>query len=241
MEKLPTLRNLFLVGSLALLTACGSSADTAASLALADMDDEVTLVSADAANDDGRDDVASSPGGLTDAEVTTLLFVREEEKLARDVYLTLHDQWGVPVFENIATRSEQQHLDVMGDLVNTYNLVDPVMDDTVGVFTDPAILALYEDLVMRGSFSLLDGLKVGGFIEEFDINDLQEAIDEAEAGSGPDDVIEAYENLMCGSRNHLRAFVSQYENNSGVAYEAQVMPQATVDAIVATPEEQCGQ
>jgi hypothetical protein len=153
--------------------------------------------------------------------------------------LTLNDKWAQKVFLNIATKSEQQHMDVMGALVNTYNLQDPVLNNTIGAFTDPVLLGLYQDLVMRGSTSLIDGLQVGGFIEEFDINDLQEAIDEAKAGSNPADIIVAYTNLMCGSRNHLRSFVGQLANN-GVKYQAQVVPQATVDAIVNTPEEQCG-
>jgi len=176
---------------------------------------------------------------LSATETATLLFVREEEKLARDVYLTMNDKWAQKVFLNIATKSEQEHMDVMGTLVATYHLQDPVLDNTVGAFTDPVLLGLYQDLVMRGSTSLVDGLQVGGFIEEFDINDLQEAIAEAQAGSNPADIIVAYTNLMCGSRNHLRSFVGQLANN-GVKYQAQVVPQATVDAIVNSPEEQCG-
>lgn len=181
----------------------------------------------------------ATQSSLSTTETATLLFVREEEKLARDVYLTLFNKWGTKTFQNIALNSEQQHMDVMGTLVDTYNLQDPVVIDTIGAFTDPVLLGLYQDLVMRGSTSLNDGLLVGGFIEEFDINDLQEAIDEANAGSKPADIIVAYTNLMCGSRNHLRSFVGQIEKN-GVDYQAQVIPQATVDAIVNSPEEQCG-
>lgn len=40
--------------------------------------------------------------GLTDAETDGILFMREEEKLARDVYLGLADPWDLRVFENIA-------------------------------------------------------------------------------------------------------------------------------------------
>jgi hypothetical protein len=233
-----TLKGLTLACSIVLLAGCGGGSDsTTTSTGLI----PVTPVTTVSTGTTTTPVTTTTPAArLTPAETETLLFVREEEKMARDVYLTLYNKWGTKVFQNIATRSEQTHMDVMGGLINTYGLVDPVLDNTVGAFTDPAILALYQDLVMQGSFSLLDGLKVGGFVEEFDINDLQEAIAEAKAGSNPADIIRAYDNLMCGSRNHLRAFVSQYENN-GVDYVAQVMPQAAVDAIVATPEEQCGQ
>lgn len=225
MKTLNLTRHTLLACAVTLLVGCGGSSTA---------DTDATALTATAATA-----AASAVTTLTADETATLLFVREEEKLARDVYLTLYNQWGTKVFQNIALNSEQQHMDVMGTLVDTYNLQDPVLDNTVGAFTDPVLLGLYQDLVMRGSTSLNDGLHVGGFIEEFDINDLQEAIDEANAGSKPADIIAAYTNLMCGSRNHLRAFVGQIENN-GVDYQAQVISQATVDAIVNSPEEQCG-
>ena len=227
MKPLISTRNVLLACSIALLAGCGSSS-------AADTTKTATSSTAEIAA------MAISTQPLTTTEIDMLLFVREEEKLARDVYLTLNDRYGQKVFENIATKAEQQHMDVMGTLVTRYNLVDPVTDNTVGVFTDPALLGLYQDLVMRGSTSLLAALNVGGFIEEYDINDLQEAIDEAKAGSNPADIILAYENLMCGSRNHLRAFVGQVQKNNAT-YTAQLLPQASVDAIVATSEEQCGQ
>ena len=70
---------------------------------------------------------------LSDAEAATLVFMREEEKLARDVYITLYDQWEHPVFNNISG-SEQRHMDSMKSKIDKYGLVDPVTDDTVGIF-----------------------------------------------------------------------------------------------------------
>lgn len=241
MKTLNLTRHTLLACAVTLLVGCGgsSAADTAALTTTATTAAASVVDTAPASATVIDNTTASATTALTAAETTTLLFVREEEKLARDVYLTLYNRWGTKVFQNIALNSEQQHMDVMGTLVDKYNLQDPVLDNTVGAFTDPVLLGLYQDLVMRGSTSLNDGLHVGGFIEEFDINDLQEAIDEANAGSKPADIIAAYTNLMCGSRNHLRSFVGQIEKN-GVDYQAQVIPQATVDAIVNSPEEQCG-
>jgi len=244
MKTLTLTRHALLACAVTLLVGCGSSAadttalTTTAAAAAASVVDAATASTTDA-DDATTITTPSTTTTLTADETATLLFVREEEKLARDVYLTLFNKWGTKTFQNIALNSEQQHMDVMGTLVDTYNLQDPVVIDTIGAFTDPVLLGLYQDLVMRGSTSLNDGLLVGGFIEEFDINDLQEAIDEANAGSKPADIIVAYTNLMCGSRNHLRSFVGQIEKN-GVDYQAQVIPQATVDAIVNSPEEQCG-
>ena len=171
---------------------------------------------------------------LSDAEAATLVFMREEEKLARDVYITLYEQWDHPVFNNISG-SEQRHMDSMKSKIDKYGLVDPVTDDTVGVFQNEELSTLYNALIERGSVSLEDALHVGGYIEELDISDLEEAI----AESSHADVSRAYENLERGSRNHLRAFVRQIED-LGIVYEAQVMSQEEVDAIVNSSMERGG-
>ncbi|WP_419609048.1 DUF2202 domain-containing protein, partial [Thiolapillus sp.] len=131
---------------------------------------------------------------LSDAEAATLLFMREEEKLARDVYITLFDKWEHPVFNNISG-SEQHHMDSMKSKIDKYGLVDPVTDDTVGVFQNEALSTLYNKLIDRGDVSLEDALYVGGYIEELDIGDLEKAI----AESSHTDVVRAYKNLERGS------------------------------------------
>lgn len=180
-----------------------------------------------------------NPSSLTLAEMQTLLFVREEEKLARDVYLTLYDTWKQRTFFTIAVNSEQTHMDTIKQLLDAYGLTDPVISDTVGSFTDPALAALYAQLVQQGLISLEQGLKVGAYIEEYDLNDIQEAITQTQENSNQQALIQAYENLACGSRNHLRSFVKQLER-LGISYTAQLMPQATVDLILDSPTERCG-
>lgn len=169
---------------------------------------------------------------LSDAEATTLTFMREEEKLARDVYIGLFDIWEHPVFNNISG-SEQRHMDSMKSKLDTYGLVDPVKDDTAGVFENTGLAALYQELTDKGTASLEKALYVGALIEELDI---QEAINESTHA----DVITAYENLMRGSRNHLRAFASQIES-LGIVYEAQLMSQDEVDEILNSAIERGGE
>jgi len=163
---------------------------------------------------------------LDPTETGDLLLMREEEKLARDTYLTLHDLWRANVFSNIA-RSEQRHMDTMLGMLQGYGLSDPVSDDAVGAFTNPVLASFYDELVLRGAPSLPDALHVGAFIEELDIADLRRAIERTDEAA----LINAYRNLEAGSRNHLRAFVGQI-TGLGVDYVAQVLTQADVDAIV---------
>ena len=166
---------------------------------------------------------------LDGSEAEMLVWMREEEKLARDVYITLYERWGTRVFNNISN-SEQKHMDALLTMLNTYGITDPITDDTVGVFADPVLDELYDKLIADGDVSALDALYVGGFIEELDIKDLWDAID----GSTHADITAAYENLLAGSYKHLNAFVNQIEQ-SGIDYQAQYLSQSEVDAILGQP------
>jgi len=177
---------------------------------------------------------------LSEEEIAGMLFMREEEKLARDTYILLFDQWNTNVFANIA-KSEQQHMDAMQALLDTYGLDDPVQEGTadelpVGVFVDQYLQAVFDVLVVRGMQSPLEALYVGANIEEVDMRDIQEWIELAHHA----DIESTYESLLCGSRNHLRTFVGLIEDQ-GVVYQAQVLSQEEVDVIVDSPiERDCG-
>jgi len=173
----------------------------------------------------------SASSVLSAVEVENLAYMREEEKLARDVYLTMFDAWGVVVFENIAA-SEQQHTDSVEDMIEKYRLTDPVVDDRIGVFVNQDLASLYAELTTRGAMSSLEALHVGALIEEVDMVDLQHAIEETDNS----DIRLLYENLLTGSRNHLRSFVAAIED-MGVVYEAQYLSQDEVDEIVDSPME----
>ena len=168
---------------------------------------------------------------ITALEADNLTYMREEEKLARDVYLTLYEVWNLNIFSNIAT-SEQTHTDAVAEMLEKYKLPDPVVDDRVGVFVNQTLAQLYETLLARGYQSSLEALYVGALIEEVDMVDLKRTIEETDN----EDIQQLYENLLSGSRNHLRAYVGLIEDQ-GIVYEAQFLPQEEVDAIVDSPME----
>ena len=158
----------------------------------------------------GQGPAAPAPGTaqLTAVETENILHMREEEKLARDVYLTLAEMWDCPVFTNIAA-SEQRHMAAVGLLLDRYGQTDPVTDDTVGVFSKPEFTALYASLTESGAKSLLDALQVGVQIEELDIADLDKALSETDKS----DIQWVFSNLKRGSSNHLRAFTRNIETD----------------------------
>jgi hypothetical protein len=142
----------------------------------------------------GQDLIESIPASqLSEAEIQGLIQMREEEKLARDVYTTLGEKWGINIFFNIAD-SEQTHTDAVKDLIERYGLEDPVKDDGVGVFTSQVMDELYGTLVTQGEASLVDALIVGATVEDLDIYDLSELLDETDNA----DIIIVYKNLSKG-------------------------------------------
>lgn len=163
---------------------------------------------------------------LSAAEIGSLTFMREEEKLARDVYITMYDKWGLNIFSNISS-SEQTHMDAILMLLNKYGLTDPVGSNAVGVFSDSALQILYNQLVAQGSVGILEAYKVGATIEDLDISDLKNALAEIDN----QDIILVFDMLTKGSRNHLRSF---YKNilNVGGTYLPQYITQAEFDAII---------
>ncbi|NPA05973.1 MAG: DUF2202 domain-containing protein [Chloroflexi bacterium] len=178
----------------------------------------------------------TTTSGLTTEEREGLLYMREEEKLARDVYLTLYEIWGHQTFANIA-KSEEQHMAAVLGLLQTYGLEDPAAGKGVGEFTNPELQALYDELIERGRQSLAEALKVGGAIEEIDIIDLKERIAQTDKA----DIITVYENLMEGSKNHLRAFSRALQQATGETYTPQYLSQEEYDTIMAEGDTQGGQ
>lgn len=168
---------------------------------------------------------------LTDDEINGLLAMREEEKLAHDVYITLYNKWKLNVFQNIS-KSELTHTEAVKYLIERYKLEDPVKDSSVGVFTNKEFADLYQNLVEKGSVSLLDALQVGATIEDLDIKDLKDHY----LNTDNQDIKVVYNNLERGSRNHMRAFSRQIERNGG-KYIAQYLTQEEIDSILSSPQE----
>ncbi|MFC7411264.1 DUF2202 domain-containing protein [Hydrogenophaga atypica] len=170
---------------------------------------------------------------LSEAEKASLAYMREEEKLARDVYSRLDSFWGsqVRAFGNIA-KSEATHTEAVRQLLIRYSQPDPAAILTEGMFANATLQQLYYDLVAQGTPSLIAALKVGALIEELDIVDIRSALESIDNL----DIRLVYENLMKGSRNHLRSFVKTLVQQ-GETYRPIYLSQEDYDAIVAAPTE----
>ncbi len=171
---------------------------------------------------------------LTTEQEEGLLYMREEEKLARDVYNHLYDKWNLNVFKNIA-KSEQEHMDALLDEVDVCKFEDSVLPEA-GKFNNSHIQDLYDALIAKGDLSLIDALEVGATIEDVDIFDL----DNFSSKTENETLLDIYSKLTCGSRNHMRAFTGQLEIK-GITYTPQFISQEQFDSIISGDHERCGQ
>ena len=155
----------------------------------------------------------------------SLQYMREEEKLAHDVYVYLYDQWQVPIFHNISN-AETVHTNAVLGLLELYGIEDPALPG-LGEFSNPELQDLYNQLTETGSASLIDALTVGATIEEVDIIDLDQAMDSCDV----DTIDVVYSRLRRGSTHHLKAFVA-WLSAQGVNYQPQFLSQEEFDEII---------
>ena len=139
---------------------------------------------------------------LSEAKKDKLFYIYQEEKVARDVYITLGELYPEENTFAMIQLSEQRHIEAAGTLCERYGVdISYVNLDIVGQFELPVLQQLYDTCVTQGSLSKLDALKVGELIELTDIDDLESAME-----GMPQDVVNVFSNLKEGSLNHLDAF-----------------------------------
>jgi len=182
---------------------------------------------------DDSDEITTIGDALSAQEIEDLQFLREEEKLARDVYLYSYDLYGQSIFKNISN-SEQSHMDNVSVLMKKYNISD-ISSSERGKFSNETLQNLYTDLTALVDKSIEDALLVGATIEDLDINDLDHFI----LNTSHQDIEEMYDLLNCGSRNHMRAYTNNL-NNLGVEYTPQFITLEAYNAIINSSNEKCG-
>lgn len=182
-----------------------------------------------------KETAALASNTLTEKEKSDLLFLREEEKLAHDVYVHSFKKYNQTIFSNISA-SELNHMNSVLNLLNTYGIDDPAQNRTEGVFQNPVLQQLYTQLTITSDSSFLKALEVGASIEDLDIYDIKRFY----GNTTNSRLLGVYDRLSCGSRNHLRSFVSQLNANQ-INYVPQYMSQTEFISILGSGNEQCGQ
>jgi len=165
---------------------------------------------------------------LSKNEIETINHMREEEKLAYDVYTAFNQKWDMRIFSNIR-KAEKRHLNTMGDIIEKYELEDPVKDLPPGKFNDPEMQKVYDSFIERGMKSKQEALLVGAEIEDLDINDIRVNFSKLDNL----DLKTVLSNLERGSENHLRAFNRNLKNYDMV-YEPKHISKEDFDKIISS-------
>jgi hypothetical protein len=185
-------------------------------------------------------------------EQTHLVFICEEEKLARDVYRVLGRRFPeVGVFADMEANREHSRCAVR-DLLRKYRVSTPLVNDNVGVFSwgiyGRYFMEKYLVLTNQGSTTPLNAFYVGAFMEELNIQEINECpkvivdisngINEVTACgmryTRNPEVLRIYKSLLDESRRHLRLLVRGIEQQIGTGnYVAQVLQQDVVNDILA--------
>ncbi|QIA06786.1 DUF2202 domain-containing protein [Draconibacterium halophilum] len=217
MKRIKTIVIFVVVAGALFFTSCSETDGADESMVLADKSAAFAASPGDSCTYDGE---------LTEADIEGLLFMREEEKLAHDVYLYFYNMYGEAIFQNIAN-SEQAHTTAIMSLLEGYGIDDPALDVS-GEFVNEGLADLYNQLTEQGAVSLVDALGVGAAIEDLDIKDLQAWLTE----TTNNDLIRVYGNLLRGSESHMRGFVRNL-TVLGSAYENQYISDEDYAAILA--------
>jgi hypothetical protein len=163
-------------------------------------------------------------GDLTSSEKGGLLYMAEEEKLAKDVYQVVNKKWNLRAFDNIV-QAEKTHEEAVNALLTRYSI--PYQAKEEGKFSNETLQKLYDELVSRGSISVEDALRVGAAIEEIDILDLEKRMTQTDK----EDILLVYSNLVRGSENHLRAFANNLKKQ-GFEYSPEYLSQEMYNDII---------
>jgi hypothetical protein len=167
---------------------------------------------------------------LTEEEKNQLSYLYEEDKLARDLYLYLGNKWNNQLLKDIATGSEQKHMDALKALADNHGV--PLPDNGPGVFANSDLQKLYSQLAQQGSVSLVEAFKAAVLAEETDIHDLQQGI----ATTNHGDLKTVYGDLVHASSIHLTAFqheLSKYPTTTSVPQESGgILTNGTIAVII---------
>lgn len=188
----------------------------------------ISFLSACNENDD-TDSISNTP--LDQKDKDALLFMLEEEKLARDTYMYLDNLWSINLFSNIKN-SEQSHMNAIVDLLEQYKIDYTILPN--GKFENENLQNYYNQFIIDGSLSTTNALKIGATIEDLDIVDLEEYINDTTNTS----IISVFESLQCGSKNHLKSFITGIIN-TGDSYTPQFLTQLEYDTILADSRKSC--
>ncbi len=195
-----TTKTMLLLAAFAFAIGCKESVEGSADSSLATGVPELSIGTNTAPNTEA----VATLNNQQDQEIDDLLFMWEEEKMARDVYTKMFEKYGATIFSNIK-QSETKHMDAVKKLLDQRKIATPIDGTQIGNFKNIQIAQMYAELMAEGNISLNDAYQVGLKIEMVDIEDLSKRISNTQDPA----ILNVYKNLLKGSENHKASFESK--------------------------------
>ena len=155
---------------------------------------------------------------INQSEKDGIIRLSESTKLSRDVYREIHRIWSVDIFKSIELL-EGKDLETVTELIDKYQLENPIEDDTLGVFKSPYFSKLFTDFSEKYDNSEYEALRIAATLEDLMISDLNESLE----FSTNRDFIKIFTNLRLSSISHIRAVNTYMRKKYKVEYKAQFL------------------
>jgi hypothetical protein len=171
---------------------------------------------------------ARSQTVISDKDKSSLIYFREEQKLAADAFASYFEIWENKLFFN-AEVNEKGHIKKVISLLEYYEIEDPAGDNEKGKFINDSIKNEYFNIVSFGRQSLIHAYLGSAELAEKDIFETGNAISETDN----EKIIEVYKALKGSSEKYLKIFIGKLKDNS-VVYRPKYLKEEDFNKIVNT-------
>lgn len=161
---------------------------------------------------------------LTAEEIEFLFAVREDEKVARDLYAHFYSKYQLKPFEMIG-KAESNHISAVEKLLTFYSISFPALSEA-GIFANAERQLNYTTLAASGNTSL-EAFTTAAKLEETGIYDYMTVLQDI---TNPNIKL-VIEHLMKASSNHLKAFLRNIDALGG-SYTPSILSQEQFDNII---------
>ena len=163
---------------------------------------------------------------LSQSEKQVLNNARQIEKLAHDVNFTLYSKWNIPAFLRKSSAAEMK-TQCVKQLINKYDLQDPVNDNEIGKYADNNLVKIYNNFVEQGSKTLNDAFIVSAQLQDYLIYNLKQ--DSTKIDN--DDIKLVINNLLNSAQRDLAMTVKRLEK-FGITYTPKYISQQEFEQIM---------
>lgn len=163
---------------------------------------------------------------ITENDKNSLVYFREEEKLAADAFDYFYEMWTNKLFLTFKN-SETKHECRFRELLDYYGIEDPVKEYGRGEFGSDSLEYYYVSIISFGSKSLLHSFLAGAEIEEKTVYELGNAIKVIDN----ENLTEVYKTHKISSEGYLRVFAAKLKDNS-IIYKPKFMTEDSYNKII---------